>query len=335
MESYTSHRYRRDEAPPEQVNIRPEGFGKIPPGFTCAPSLQVNPLPVILLILLASPYIKSNKTHSPLMDQGMTDQGMMDQGIDLYSQESDMNMDESDLILDMLSSIYPYVDSKLQDGINLVFGLSETRDKLMSLVEGTYQAPRVFSLVESPRDYKERAVGIIRSLQPYISLENQTLINRALDISDTMETLVNRLDRFRRESNIRTQSPMGINLPDLVEIIDIVKILVPGEQQQQLSQISNIIRVIETVELAQLLNTSHKVGPTYEAESEPPSKGSSPSAKIKGGPPVKGEVPEEKMRAMSDILKTMLNPEQAKSVDLIMNMAQLLSKDSQDKKNAD
>ena len=39
-----------------------------------------------------------------------------------------------------------------------------------------------------------------------------------------------------------------------MELIDIVKILIPEQQQQYLNQICNALKVVETVELTKLLN---------------------------------------------------------------------------------
>ena len=77
---------------------------------------QRNPIPIVWLILLVSPYIKRYKASTVL-------------------EESEINtFDDSDTILDMLSSIYPYLDLEYQDGINFIFGLAEVKAILNSLL---------------------------------------------------------------------------------------------------------------------------------------------------------------------------------------------------------
>ena len=332
MERYTPPRYGRNinlDPDPDsnpnlsiQVNTEPETNKEVPPGFTYARPTQTNALPIILLILFASPYIKIDKARSLLMDSGI-----------------DNHFDDSDTILEILSSIHPFLDPEYQDGINFIFGLSEARTILKSLLDGSYQTTRLLSAMERPTSYQDRAIGIIKALQPYITLENQTLINRILDVNNTLEKLVFRLRKFRQQ-DIETQDSKGSNLARVMEIIDIIKILIPAEQQQYINQISNILRIVETVELAQLLNAPRRDDPSSKVETETIAKEKSKPPSIEKEQVSKSidssdDKPNDKVENMSNVLKTMFNPEQAKSLDMIIKMAQLMAKDSTEKKSAD
>ncbi len=340
MEFITPSRYRRNvisnsptnKSPdllPNEINTEPEVNRKIPPGFTCAPSIQTNPLPIILMILFASHYIKTDNAKSPIMDDDTDNYPLMDNGVE-------GNTYESDIIMDMLSSIHPYMDPKIQDGINLIFGLYDMRDRLRSLIDGTYQTSPILTNVEQPFNYKERAIGIIKSIQPYISLENQTIINRILDINSTMEKLIDKLERFRQRDDIVVQGSMSANISKLMEMLDIIKVLIPVETHKYISQINNILKIIEAVEVAQLLNPSNKGEIASKTETRVLSN-SDDSAKTenKGSDHDKKEDSDEKLNNISNMLKTMLNPEQAKSLELVMGIAQLLTKDSEGNDNAD
>lgn len=313
----------------QDVSTKVKSSKKIPPGFTCAPSVQTNPLSTVLLILLATNYIKIDRTSPSFIDQDRDDYLLTDKDIGNYNSEPDV-------ILDILASIHPHMEPRLQEGINFIFGLSEARDKLKSIIDGSYQNPRIHISSDPPTSYQERTIGIIKSIQPYISLENQTIINRVLDINDTARELLDRLERLRQKDYISTQGVLGINLGRLMEILDIIKILIPAEAQQYISQINNIVKVMEAVELAQLLHPSDKAGLASETEAEALANNNDGSNTT-----YKESDDREKLESHNNIgdlsngIKTMLNPEQAKSLELVMNMIQLLGKKSDEKNNAD
>lgn len=299
----------------------------IPPGFTYARPSQRNPLPVVLFILLVSPYIKRQKVNTFLEDSEID------------------SFDDSDTILDILSSIYPYLDLEYQDGINFIFALAEVRTILNSLLKGTYHKFSRLDAGIQPSSYQERVIGIIRSLQPYISLENQVLINRILDTFDNTKEFIYRLNRFKQQS-LELQSSSKNSLEKVTELIDIIKMLLPSEQHQFLKQISNILRMAETVELARLLNSPENNASPDETENKTTANDNEKAFEnnkedtiASSDSNVDSNVEADKqpinLEAISHSFKSMLKPEQAKSLDLIMKMAQLLAQDSTEKESAD
>lgn len=327
MERYASPRYRRNANlhpapsskanPPMEVNTKTEINSEIPPGFAYASPTQANPLPIILLILFASPYIKIDKASPMVMDNSVNN-----------------SFEESDTVLDVLSSIHPYLAPELQDRINFVFGLSEARDILKSLFDGTYHTSRIFNIVEQPTNSQERAIGIIKSLQPYISLENQTLINRVLDVNSTVEKLKKSMHKFNQQ-DVGIEGIKRNNVSKVMEIIDIVKILVPAEQQHNINQISGMLKVVEALEVAQLLNTPNiaSIAPKSTANAMISEK-DRPPAIDKESTSTQEIIADNKTENISNALKSMLNPEQAKSIDLIMKMAQLFTQNSEEDSSA-
>jgi len=320
----------------------------IPPGFTYARPSKRNPLPIVLFILLVSPYIKRHKANIVLEDSA----------IDTF--------DDSDTVLDILSSIYPYLDLEYQDGINFIFGLAEVRSILNSLLKGTYYKYSKLDTSIQPASYQEKVIGIIRSLQPYISLENQALINRILDTFSSTKELVYRLNKFKHQS-LEVQTSSKNNLQKVSELIDIIKMLIPGEQQQYFNQISNILRMVETVELAikmlipgeqqqyfnqisnilrmvetvelaQLLNapekdtlpttSENKIASNTEEAAKEKDSGDNKEISIPSNSNIEAGKKSINLEAISHSLKSMLKPEQANSLDLIMKMAQLLAQDN-------
>jgi len=291
----------------------------IPPGFTYARPSKRNPLPIVLFILLVSPYIKRHKANIVLEDSA----------IDTF--------DDSDTVLDILSSIYPYLDLEYQDGINFIFGLAEVRSILNSLLKGTYYKYSKLDTSIQPASYQEKVIGIIRSLQPYISLENQALINRILDTFSSTKELVYRLNKFKHQS-LEVQTSSKNNLQKVSELIDIIKMLIPGEQQQYFNQISNILRMVETVELAQLVNapekdtlpttSENKIASNTEEAAKEKDSGDNKEISIPSNSNIEAGKKSINLEAISHSLKSMLKPEQANSLDLIMKMAQLLAQDN-------
>lgn len=295
----------------------------IPPGFTYARPSQRNPLPVVLFILLVSPYIKRQKVNT-------------------FLEESEIDsFDDSDTILDILSSIYPYLDLEYQDGINFIFALAEVRTILNSLFKGTYHKFSRLDAGIQPSSYQERLIGIIRALQPYISLENQVLINRILDTFDNTKELIYRLNRFKQQS-LELQSSSKNSLEKVMKLIDIIKMLLPSEQHQFLKQLSNILRMAETVELAQLLNSPENNASPAETENKTTANDNKEAFEnnkedtiASSDSNVETDKQPINLEAISNSFKSMLKPEQAKSLDLIMKMAQLLAQDSTEKESAD
>lgn len=331
MDRYTSQYYgKKIDLDPElknssksltQTKSKAEIKKEIPPGFTYAKPTQANTLPVALLILFATPYINTAKSRSFLMNNSVDD-----------------SFDDTDTILDILSSVYPYMDPEYQDGLNFVFGLFEIRTLLRSLFDGTYQTARLLK-ADRPTSYQDRVIGIIKAFQPYIPLENQTVINKIIDVNSTLERLVLRLKRFR-QYDIDTQD-FRSNLARVTEMIDILKVLIPVEQQQQINKISSILKIAEAVELAQLSNAPREDESTSIVETNTIDNGGSNLTtdevqdKLVKDLEAPRDKPNDNVENLSNVLKTMLNPEQAKSVDMIVKMAQLLAKDSSGEKNAD
>ena len=300
---------------PIPINSNPKTEEKnIPLGFTYAPPNQKNPLRLILLILLVSPYIKRDKART------------------VSRNKAEDNFDDWDTILDILSSIYPYLDSEYQDGINFIFGLTEAKSLLESLLRGSYYKFSKSDTSMQTSGYQERAIGIIRSIQPYISVENQILLNRILNTIDSLEVLAYRLNRFKQRS-LEVQNSNKNSLAKVIDLIDIIKILIPGERQQHFNQISNILKLMETIDLAQGINSSENDNSSITAENKITS-----NADIDADTAPENYEEDNKainIDAISHSLKSVLKPEQAKSLDLIMKMAQLLSLDSEEKESAD
>ncbi|NLN41727.1 MAG: hypothetical protein GX160_07065 [Clostridiales bacterium] len=287
----------------------------IPPGFTYARPSQRNPIPIVWLILLVSPYIKRYKASTVL-------------------EESEINtFDDSDTILDMLSSIYPYLDLEYQDGINFIFGLAEVKAILNSLLRGTYYKFSRLDTGIQPMSPQERVIGIIRSLQPYIPLENQAHINRILDTFSSAKELIYRLNKFKHQS-LEVQNSNKNNLEKAMELIDIIKLLIPREQQHNISKISNILRMVETVELAQLLKSPEEDAMPTTTENKIVAN-TEENITSSSDPDIESDKKPMDLEAISHSLKSMMKPEQAKSLDLIMKMAQLLAQDSTEKESAD
>ncbi|HZJ57693.1 MAG TPA: hypothetical protein VFD89_05565 [Clostridia bacterium] len=304
---------------PKDADKRSGTQKKMPPGFTYAPPAQANPLPIILLILLVSPYIQRARSDS----------------IRLYNSE-ESQADGSDTVVDILTSIYPYLDPKHQDGINFIVGLAKTKANLQGLIDGTYQTPRISGASKPITSYKERAVGIIKALQPHISLENQTQINRILHVNNTLEKLVDSIERFKERNSIKAQDSAADKISRAMEMIDILKILAPAEQLQYIDQVSNVLRLVGTIELAQQITPSiQDSSRVMDGAGAVDGKEQGQSFDDSGATRDATKERDEKVENISKAFKSVLNPDQAKSLELIMNMAQLLSKDSSDKNGAD
>lgn len=299
--------------------VKSEPPKKIPPGFTYAEPAHTNLLPIILLILLVSPYIQKAKSGA----------------IKTYDSEKS-HVDGTNAVVDILTSIYPYLDPKYQDGANFIVGLAEIRANLQGLIDGTYRTPRITATSMPITNYKERAIGIIKSLQPYISLENQTQINRILYVNKTLEKLIDSIKKFKEHDRIRIQDSTAPSISRAMEILDILKILVPAEQLQYIDQISSVLKLLGTIELAQLSTSAIQgTGSITDGSEAKDETKQHHSLHDSGESQDIGETGASKSANISKALSTILNQDQAKSLELIMKMAQLLSKDTADKNGAD
>lgn len=300
---------------PIDMEFKSEAKKRIPPGFTYAEPAQTNLLPIILFVLLVSPYIQKAKSAS----------------IQSLNNEK-IRVEDSNTLVDILSSVYPYLDPQHQDGVNFIVGLAEIKANLQGLIDGTYRTPRISTTSKSITNHKERAIGIIKSLQPYISLENQTQINRILYANKTMEKLVDSIKRFRERDSIRTQDSTTHGISMVMEILDIVRILVPADQLQSIDQISKVLKLLGTIELAQLSTGSPSIADGSEADNDLRLDQSLENLdSIQDISGTRGAEPGN----ISETLSKILNPEQAKSLEFIMKMAQLLSKDTVEHNSTD
>ncbi|HZJ82976.1 MAG TPA: hypothetical protein VFD57_04110 [Clostridia bacterium] len=283
---------------------------EMPPGFTVGQSSRGNPLPMLILILLILPYIKASQVNAEGKNNSLS-----------------ILMKESNTILDILSAIHPYLDPEYQNGINIVFGLFETTDLLRSLSESTYEPSHILSSIDGSIDPKKRAIGIIQSLQPYITKDNQVLTNKIIHTTNALETLAKKLKEYRQQDiNINGSREKGI--ARLTEIIDTIKILVPPGQQQSFNQIGKILKMVEVLEAVQLLDSSNMLDSQNRLESaSTPNEEGVVIRDDKASSLGKESNPTQNI---SKTLKSVLKPDQAESVELIMKMAQMLSKDSKD-----
>lgn len=292
---------------------------------------QIHPLLIILLIYAIISPLRYDRKKNPRK----------------FAPGFKTNFNSAETIINLLSDVSPYLNLEEQEKIQNIIGIFEAANILNNIRAGTYQNPRFINTMSYTMDAQERKLEIIKALKPYLPASNHEIIEKAIHTYNALNKVSRNLVHFSSKTDENTETQNATN--KITELLEIINPLVPSEQKQKLNQIKNIIKMYNAMESSQLwekwTQQETKKTQTHDSSSEKDVNSNKPkinkySNNIKNtieesdsSPKEPEESNEESKKNITDALKSVLNPEQAQAMEIMMKMAQLLSQKSDDKKD--
>lgn len=265
-----------------------------------------SPLLIIFLALFVAPYIKAKKTPNiKLKDTS-------------YHQD---NSQSTDSFLGILSAIHPYLQSEEQWLINAIFGFSEITEIITGLMGNTYQTQKLTMASKQFMSKKEKNIGIMQAIQPYVPYESQALLDKVVQIQNTVNKLANSFNHYKSQDSESQDYSKEKMLSRIADTMDIIKPLMPKEQQDGIKQINKVLKIIQAIEMSEILDGFKKTNI-----------GDTPALKSQKDIHINDKeilaLPESENQDKSDgeiDSSTSTDDEQSNSLEMMIKMAQLLS----------
>lgn len=284
-------------------------------GFLTRP---VNPLPLfflfIMIKILASEIHSSNKSRFSINNL----RNSLAQAV--YNPET----------INMLMAVSPYLDVPEQEGIYTIVGILEAIQILNGLREGSYQAQRMQQIPVMGLENENRSFGIVKALKDYMPDSSRPLIDRAIQIHESLEKLSNNIKIYR--NNLKIAGSRNPNpLEDLGEMVKLIKPIIPDEQQAKLERLQKIIQVAQIMDLDEMIknrgmNINKGTDSSKKAQSEVEE--DSPQTNTTTKDDDKNGYQQQKETAQGDVQQSTSNDEQNQSLEMLLRLMQLLMQSS-------
>lgn len=229
-------------------------------------------------------------------------------------------------LIDMLNAICPYLSENEQIPIHTMVGLLKTLDTVRTLQSRTYRIQGLSS--QSSLSLRERQLGIIRAMKQYIEpegKENLERFERLLSMTDQMKNSANRIKALSLGKEQNNSSDQ------MAEMLNIIKPLLPEQQQQTLGKLSRIMKLVEIMDFNEGISQVESQKASENTENripilpeKVPSNGTEEIAQPKESD--SGSLSKAQQDKIINALKPLLSDEQQKSMDKLLEMAQGLAK---------
>lgn len=154
--------------------------------------------------------------------------------------------------INMLLAVSPYLDVPEQEGLYTIVGILEAIQILNGIQEGSYQAQRMQQMPVLSLGSENKGLGVIKALKDYMPDSSRPLIDRAIQIHESMEKLLNNMKIYRNNLKIAgNDKPTPIE--DLGQIIRVIKPILPDEQQSRLERFQKAIQLVQIMDLDEMI----------------------------------------------------------------------------------
>jgi len=231
-------------------------------------------------------------------------------------------------LIDLLNAICPYLSEHEQIPIHTMVGLLKTLDTVRTLQNRTYRIQGLSSQSNLP--LHERQLGIIRAMKQYVEPEegkkNLERLEKLLSMTDQMKNSANRIRALRQNKEQNHASDQ------IAEMMNIIKPLLPEQQQKNLEKFAKITKLIEVMD-------SYEESSQVESQKAPentedqipilPEKVANNGTEKIAQPRESdhsGSLSKAQQEKIINALKPLLSDEQQKSMDKLLEIAQGLAK---------
>lgn len=162
-----------------------------------------------------------------------------------YSFSLDLNkLIRSSESKEILSAVIPYLDEYEQKNVYTVLGLLEALDTIYNVADGTYQEVKISNNPILFSSEKERVVGILNAVKPYISQPSKELVDNIAQ-AQSMSSQLARNIRVYKSKRLSGESILE-NLDTVYDTLEILQPIIPHDKYEQIDKAVGMARLLET-----------------------------------------------------------------------------------------
>ena len=216
----------------------------------------------------------------------------------------------------MLKDAAPYLEQDEQAIAYSLAGAFEIASGIRDLLNRTYhhrcQIQAMGSVI--PSDPTAKRIGLLKAVMPHLP-EDQEAVSQVVKAYETADRLYRNMKIFHN-NRVLAQGTSDRPIETVLEILNVLHPVLPPETRSQSEKILTILRMAEAL----------KLGPA-QASKQTAAKKAGSSTSPKGSTQKKASADEggNQMESMIHSLKSILNEEQQETMDVLMQMAKLLS----------
>ena len=219
--------------------------------------------------------------------------------------------------LQMLQAIGPYLEDKEQDAVFSITGIMEALNIVKDIMDHTYHSKQQSMILQVPLDPISKKIEMMKVLKPFVPENSRQTLDSVVKTYDAADKLNRNIEIYKNNRTLSRDRKIS-SIESINEIIKVIRPVIPHEYREKAD------KAIQMLKLAEAMESADKINKDMKKDKKTAGKDADQSESIKK-PPVDKAVQTEQML---DSLKSMLNDEQKESMDVIMKMAQLLAKPS-------
>ncbi len=148
---------------------------------------------------------------------------------------------------EILTAIIPYLDTDEQQNVYTILGLLEALDIIYGVADGTYQEVKISNTPILFSSEKERVVGILKAVKPYVSEPSKELVDNVIK-AQTMSSQLARNIRIYRSKRLSGQSLLD-SLDPIYDTLEALRPIIPSDQYEQIDKIVGLSKLFEAGDL--------------------------------------------------------------------------------------
>lgn len=168
---------------------------------------------------------------------------------------------------EILSAVIPYLDEDEQKNVYTLLGLLEALDTIYGVADGTYQELKVSSTPILFRSEKERIVGILSAVKPYISEPSKELVDNIVK-AQSMSSQLARNMRVYKSKRLSGESLLE-NLDTVYDTLEILQPIIPHDKYEQIDKAVGMAKLLETSVLKDQISPKEHTPKTDTTEDVP------------------------------------------------------------------
>ncbi len=157
---------------------------------------------------------------------------------------------------ELLSAIIPYLDIEEQQNVYTILGLLEALDTIYGVADGTYQDVKISNTPILFDSEKERIVGILKAIKPYVPEPSRELVNNIAK-AQTMSSQLARNIRVYKSKRLSGQNLLD-SLDPIYDSFDTLRPIIPPKQYEQIDRIVSMAKLFESSELKNYIPSDEK-----------------------------------------------------------------------------
>lgn len=229
-------------------------------------------------------------------------------------------------IMGLLNDISPYLNEREQDGVFTILGMMDAYNIIKGIRNRTYHQQKK-AVVSSAafKNPKTKKIGILNAVKPYLPKPDNEMLEKMVQIYEASDKVMQNIQIIRNNRNLsENQDQKGTE--NITEMLKAFKPIFPPEHQTKLDSISKVLTMAEVMNLMDMKNTSSDTGNNVK---KPESYNKTGSTEGRDEDASQGKSGIGSMGDTVESLKSVMNDDQKKALNMFMKMAELLAAPSE------